>query len=153
MSSPACTFFLPDRLEALIAAGRFTDAQRDIAEWDATGRRHDRAFAEAITHHQRFDWPHQHGRTRLAYGITLRRAGRRRDARAHLDAARNIFDCIGESLWADRTRDELARRGGRTPAGQALTDAERRVAQLVASGHPNREVAAELSISVKPARN
>lgn len=172
---PGVYFFLPDRLEALIVAGRYIDAQRDIARWEATGRRYDRAFAlatgarprgmllaaqgnlaeavdafaEAITHHQRLDWPHQHGRTLLAYGSTLRRAGRRKAARAHLDAARQIFDRIGEPLWSKQTRDELARLGGRTPAGQTLTDGERRVAELVACGHINREVAAELNISTK----
>ena len=43
----------------------------------------------------------------------------------------------------------MARLGGRTPAGTRLTDGERRVVELVAAGRSNREVAAELSITVK----
>jgi DNA-binding CsgD family transcriptional regulator len=43
---------------------------------------------------------------------------------------------------------ELQRVAG-THAGAALTATEQRVAQLVASGHTNREVAAELFTSVR----
>jgi ATP/maltotriose-dependent transcriptional regulator MalT len=172
---PGAYFFLPDRLEALIAVGRHTEAERDITEWETIGRRYDRpfplatgarargmllaaqgrvtqaepAFAEALAHHQRLDWPHQHGRTLLAYGQTLRRTGRRRDARARLEAALEIFDRIDEPLWANQAREEMARLGGRTPSGQRLTDGERRVVELVAAGRSNREVATELSVTVK----
>jgi predicted RNA polymerase sigma factor len=77
----------------------------------------DNAFLKALVHHQRLDWPHQHGRTLLAHGALLRRAGRRRDARSQLDAALEIFERIGEPLWATQVREQLARLGGRTPAG------------------------------------
>lgn len=172
---PGAYFYLPDRLEALIAVGHHTDAERDITEWETIGRRYDRpfalataarargmllaahghlpeadtAFTEALAHHQRLDWPHQHARTLLAHGKTLRRTGRRRDARSRLQAALDTFDRIGEPLWASHARDEMARLGGRTPAGERLTDGERRVAALVAAGRTNREVATELSVTVK----
>jgi tetratricopeptide (TPR) repeat protein len=172
---PGVYFFAPDRLEALIATGRHLEAERDITEWEAIGRRYDRpfplatgartrgmllaargrlveadrAFTEALAHHQRLDWPHQHARTLLAFGKTLRRAGRRRDARSRLQAALEIFNRIGEPLWADQTREEMGRLGGRMPSGRLLTDGERRVVELVAVGHSNREVAAELTISMK----
>jgi DNA-binding CsgD family transcriptional regulator/tetratricopeptide (TPR) repeat protein len=172
---PGAYFFLPDRLEALIAVGRHADAARDIDEWEAIGRRYDRpyplatgarargllltaqgrladaenAFRQALDQHQRLDWPHQHGRTLLAHGATLRRTGRRRDARAQLDGALEVFERIGEPLWAARARTELARLGGRRPSGHTLTDAEQRVVELVAAGRTNREVAAELVVTVR----
>jgi DNA-binding CsgD family transcriptional regulator len=43
----------------------------------------------------------------------------------------------------DKARGELGRIGGRT-RGEGLTPAERRVADLVAEGRTNREVAATL---------
>jgi DNA-binding CsgD family transcriptional regulator len=107
------------------------------------------AFADALAQHQRLDWPHQHARTLLAHGKTLRRTGRRRDARRRLQAALDIFNRIDEPLWANQAREEIARLGGRTPSGQQLTDGERRVVELVAAGHSNREVATELTITVK----
>jgi DNA-binding CsgD family transcriptional regulator len=112
-------------------------------------READTVFTEALAHHQRLDWPHQHARTLLAHGKMLRRTGRRRDARSRLHAALDIFDGIREPLWASHARDEMARLGGRTPAGERLTDGERRVVELVASGRSNREVATELSVTVK----
>jgi DNA-binding CsgD family transcriptional regulator len=112
-------------------------------------READTAFTEALVHHERLDWPHQHGRTLLAHGKALRRTGRRREARSRLQAALDVFESIGEPLWASRVRDEMARLGGRTPAGTRLTDGERRVVELVAAGRSNREVATELSITVK----
>jgi DNA-binding CsgD family transcriptional regulator len=42
----------------------------------------------------------------------------------------------------------LARIGGRAPSRGELTEAERRIAQLVAEGRSNREVAAALFVTV-----
>ncbi|OLB74040.1 MAG: hypothetical protein AUI14_24625 [Actinobacteria bacterium 13_2_20CM_2_71_6] len=44
---------------------------------------------------------------------------------------------------------ELARIGGRAPVPGGLTPTERHVAELVARGHTNTEVAAQLFLSVK----
>ena len=54
---------------------------------------------------------------------------------------------LGAALWAERARSELGRIGGRTASGTDLTGSERRVAELVASGMTNREVAAALFLS------
>jgi DNA-binding NarL/FixJ family response regulator len=51
-------------------------------------------------------------------------------------------------LWADKARFELDRIGGRTSVGDDLTPAEAKIARLVARGHTNREVAAELVVAV-----
>jgi DNA-binding CsgD family transcriptional regulator len=50
---------------------------------------------------------------------------------------------MGAAGWAEKARVELGRIGGRTRE-DGLTAAERRVADLVAAGRTNREVAAEL---------
>ncbi len=89
----------------------------------------------------------ERGRTLLALGALQRRAKRRRDARTTLQAALDVFEEIGAGLWAQRARAELARIGGRTSSGTDLTGSERRVAELVASGMTNREVAEALFLS------
>ena len=48
-----------------------------------------------------------------------------------------------------RARGELARIAGRRPASNGLTPTEQRVAELVADGLSNKEVAAALHVTVK----
>src|SRR6266516_3138404 len=55
---------------------------------------------------------------------------------------------MGIPRWAERARDEACR-VGRQPTASTLTETERRVAELVASGRSNQETAAELFMSVK----
>ena len=93
--------------------------------------------------------PLENARTLLARGIVLRRANRRRDARDALEEACAIFDRLGASQWAARARGELARVAGRPPSRDHLTATERRVADLVADGRSNKEVAAALFVTVK----
>ena len=63
------------------------------------------------------------------------------------------FDRLGAPLWAEQTRNELARIGGRAPSSDALTEAERRIATLVAEGKTNREVAAALFVTEHSVEN
>jgi DNA-binding NarL/FixJ family response regulator len=57
------------------------------------------------------------------------------------------FEGLGSISWTDRTRAELARIGGRAPGGDELTQSKRRIAELVAGGKTNKEVAAILFIA------
>jgi DNA-binding NarL/FixJ family response regulator len=77
----------------------------------------------------------------------IRRDGR--NARATLEDALEIFERIGARIWADRARAELGRLGGRAPSGDELTPTERRVAELVAEGRTNKDVAAALFVTVR----
>src|SRR6266568_4015488 len=52
-------------------------------------------------------------------------------------------------VWSAKTTAELARIGGRAAGTGALTPTERRVAELVAEGRTNREVADLLFLSAK----
>ena len=70
----------------------------------------DADFLEAIAY-ERGDVVFQHERTHPAYGERLRRARRRRDARAQLRAAAEIFDRLDARPWAERARAELRASG------------------------------------------
>jgi DNA-binding CsgD family transcriptional regulator len=52
-------------------------------------------------------------------------------------------------LWAEKARAELARIGGRASSGSALTASERRLAEFVAEGRSNKEVAAAMFVTPK----
>ncbi|MFJ8157344.1 AAA family ATPase [Streptomyces sp. NPDC094468] len=89
-------------------------------------------------------------RTLIALGTVERRSRRRSAARTALDEALETATRIGAVPLAARARDELARAGAASgEAGPSLTPAEARIAELVGDGATNREVAAELFISVK----
>ena len=81
-------------------------------------------------------------------GAVERRAKRKREARDTLTKALEVFDGLGAALWADKARAELARIGGRAASSLDLTPTEARVAELVAAGGTNREVADALFVSV-----
>jgi DNA-binding CsgD family transcriptional regulator len=85
----------------------------------------------------------------LALGAVERRAKRWADARRSLGEAHLTFDGLGARLWAVRAREELSRVPGRAPRGSRLTPTERRVAELVAEGRTNKEVAGALFVTVK----
>ena len=93
--------------------------------------------------------PFERARSLLAEGTVRRRARQKRAARETLESALAIFESLGARLWAERTRGDLLRIGGRPPTPDALTATEERVASLVAAGWTNREVATALFMSVK----
>jgi DNA-binding CsgD family transcriptional regulator len=100
----------------------------------------ERALAEA-------EIPFERGRTLLALGALRRRTRQRRLAREMLEQAERIFEELGAELWSKQARAELARIGGRTASITELTPSEQRIAELVAEGKTNKEVAATLVVA------
>ena len=92
--------------------------------------------------------PIERGRALLVLGVVRRRAKQRRAAREALESAVALFDALPAPLWAQPARAELERIGGRRGSAGALTPSERRVADLVLAGKTNREIAAELFVTV-----
>ena len=87
-------------------------------------------------------------------GARRRAAGERRAARSILRDAHDAAHACRATALCERARAELLLAGGRprpaTGAGLgALTPAERRVADLAASGATNREIARRLYLSPK----
>lgn len=117
------------------------------ARGDLTGAQ--AALERSLTEQDRLGWPFERARTLLALGVLLRRGKHKRAARDALDQALAIFDQLGARTWSARTTTELARIGGRAPGTGALTATERRIAELVADGCTNREVADRLFLSTK----
>ena len=98
---------------------------------------------QAVAQHEEVGDPFGRARALLALGIVRRRARQKRGARDAIGAALRGFEQLGAATWAEKARDELGSIGGRTRE-EGLTAAERRVAELVADGRTNREVAAAL---------
>src|SRR6185312_12161556 len=116
------------------------------ARGDIKGARE--ALDQALAEHARMLCPFEHGRTLLAAGSIRRRSREKRAARDTLQAAHQIFDSLGATVWANRASDELARISGRRPAADDLTTSETRLAALAAEGLSNKEIAASMHISV-----
>ncbi|HEY3334102.1 MAG TPA: AAA family ATPase [Candidatus Limnocylindrales bacterium] len=89
------------------------------------------------------------GRALLALAAALRRERRYRQARDAGERARAVFAELGMPPFVAAADRELARIPGRRGGGDELTPAEARIASLVAAGRSNRDVAAELVLSVK----
>jgi DNA-binding CsgD family transcriptional regulator len=152
-----------DRLDEAVALldGWEGDARRLDRDWllaqatrcrglvEAARGKHERAAAlleEAVTRHEAAGDPFGRARALLALGVAHRSARSKRAAREALEAALAGFEALGAKSWAEQAQAELGRIGGRT-RGAGLTPAERRVAELVARGGTNREVAAALFLA------
>ena len=166
---------LPDLIEALIAIGDLQRAEALVRQLEVQGRALDRALAlataarcrgllsaaradlpralvaldGALEHHDRLAMPMELARSLLVRGEILRRMKRKRPARADLDRALGMFEELGAPLWTERARASLARIGGRPASPMALSATEQQVAELVARGLTNKEVADATFVSVK----
>ncbi len=92
--------------------------------------------------------PLELARSLILKGQLERRSKHKREAAASLQAARELCDRVGATLWAQRARTELDRLGRPASRGE-LTTTEARIAAFVASGMTNRDVAAAAFVSVK----
>jgi DNA-binding NarL/FixJ family response regulator len=172
---PTAAAAAPDEIEALVELGAIGEAESLVAELDAhvsrTGRPRAAAAAArcralvltargeiepavasaqaALATPAAESEPLEHGRALLVLGSALLRGNRRRAARDAFRSALAVFEGIGARLWAARCRAELSRIGGRASYGDELTPSQRRVADLVAAGRSNPEVAQALFLSRK----
>jgi len=98
--------------------------------------------------------PYERALTELAYGQMLRRRGKRRAAMSRLTAARERFSALQAHPFIERCDVELAG-SGLTPSKRSdldparLTRQELAVATRVSTGMSNREIATDMTISVK----
>ncbi|MFB7090317.1 AAA family ATPase [Streptomyces sp. NPDC056296] len=155
----ADTFLAPHEELALRRNHRSTRARLGLARGRLSAARGDieaarQSFEISLAHLHQLPLPYDRARVNFAYGQSLRRAGKRRDADAVLRNARDAYHALGARTYVDRCDREvkagglLAGRAAPSAAAQ-LTPQEQAVAQLVASGATNSQTAAELYISVK----
>jgi DNA-binding CsgD family transcriptional regulator len=171
-AEPMMTWWRSEQVEALLEAGSAAAAAAVLDPWEAHARRLGRdwvvahatrcrgllasargdvdaavsSLEEAVAGHEAAGDPFGRARAQLALGVTRRRARQKRTARDAIEAACGGFEAIEAAGWAERARMELSRIGGRTRL-DGLTPAERRVAELVARGRTNAEVAAALYLA------
>ena len=108
------------------------------------------AIEAALQAHIELPEPFEHARTLQLSGRVERSARNWGAARAVLVDALERFDALGAGGWAERTAADLARLPGRRPAdAHELTTREREIAELVAGGLANKEVATRLFVSLR----
>jgi DNA-binding CsgD family transcriptional regulator len=172
---PGLGMVLPVEVESLIGLGQLDAAERRLGAFGHLAREHRRdwaiaaaarcegaleaargrqaeafwAFERALAAHEEARMPFERARTLMLAGQAHRRFKQRGIASELLDEARDVFAQLGAEPWAARARDELARIGRRSPSRDELTAGERQVAELVASGLSNREVAERAFLSIK----
>ena len=169
---PGMCWWRAEQIEALLELGLVEDAVERLDAWEADARRLGRdwvlahaarcrglvaaargeieqallVLGEAISLHEAAGDPFGRARALLALGAVRRRARQKRPAREAIEAACAGFEQLEAVRWTERAREELGRIGGRTRI-EGLTPAERRVADLVAKGRTNAEVAAALFLA------
>jgi DNA-binding CsgD family transcriptional regulator len=171
-----CSFLYGDAAEALVGAGRIEEAEKIVSWLEERGAALDRVWAirvgarcralilaahgeveeaeraveRALVEHERLPMPIERARSLLVLGRIRRRLRKRRAAKEALDEALEIFEQVGSPRWREQAQSEIDAIGLRPAAeGDELTPAEARVAELVASGLSNKEVAAALVVSPK----
>jgi DNA-binding CsgD family transcriptional regulator len=179
VAEPALLSIDPDLVECLVRLGRGAEAEAITERLEQHAEQRGRGsllaaaarcralvapadsfahhFEVALDRHNSADAPFERARTELCFGQRLRRENRRADARMHLAAALETFDGLGAQRWSATAAAELrasgAQRAGRDlgtiPNGHTLTSRERDVAQRVADGATNKEVALQLFVNEK----
>jgi DNA-binding NarL/FixJ family response regulator len=103
----------------------------------------------AVAEHEVVGDPFGRARALLALGVARRRDRQKRPAREAIEAALAGFETVGAVGWAEKARAEVGRVGGRAPSDGELTPTELRLAELVAEGRSNKEIAAVLFVTPK----
>ncbi|WP_313362221.1 LuxR C-terminal-related transcriptional regulator [Kocuria sp.] len=121
-------------------------------------------FEDALNEIRTINRPYLRARISFAFGQSMRRAGKRRLASSVLRAARDIYEMLGAHSYVQRCDRELKASGVEPEASPdpadpvlaavqrerlQLTPQETSVAQLVAGGATNKEVASQLFIAEK----
>jgi DNA-binding CsgD family transcriptional regulator len=94
----------------------------------------------------------EHAKALVALGSALRRSGRRAEAREPLGRGFELANRCGAAPLAESARAELYAAGGRPrrealSGPESLTPSERRIADLAAEGHTNRDIAQALYVT------
>jgi DNA-binding CsgD family transcriptional regulator len=166
---PSVRWWSADYAELLLELGRIDEAVQIVDVWEEDAARVAREWVfghvtrsrgliaaaqgevdqaasllqRAVEQHQDVGDPYGRARALLALGVVSRRARQKRAAREAIGAALSGFEELGAATWIEKARGELGSIGGRTRE-EGLTAAEQRVADLVAEGRTNKEVAAAL---------
>lgn len=162
----------PDHVEALVAMGERERARRLLAQLEWRGRTLPRLWIDAALPRARAlvlaaegdlagakaeleaapavpALPFERARMLLVKGQIERRANQKLAAKESLTEALAVFEHLGSSPWAERTRAEIGRLGLRHRPPDELTASERRIAELAAAGLRNRQVAEAAFVSPK----
>ena len=168
-----------DLVEAAVQTGRLDEARGHVAEavrlnlsevsprvaaltlaisaMTASNSEAGDLYKSALTHPGIGEFPFDHARIALAQGMWLRRMRRHIQARDALEFSVETFDRLGARPWAQRARGELRAAGAtakRSPGNWAeLSAQELRIAELAATGHTTKQIAAQLSISARTVDN
>jgi DNA-binding CsgD family transcriptional regulator len=171
---PSIRWWGADHVELLVELGRMDDAARILDAWEADATRLGREWVlahvtrcrglvagaedaeqapalldRAVAEHEAVGDPFGRARALLTLGVVRRRSRQKRLAREAIEAALAGFEAIGAAGWAEKARAELGRIGGRRSRGSELTPTELRLAELVAGGRSNKEIAAVLFVTPK----
>ena len=164
---------LPDAIEAFARSGDIGRAEALLAQLEAQAERVDNAWARAGADRGRgailvasgqaedavaplrasaeaFDtlgFRPDAARAVLLQGQALLRGGHRTAAADALDDARERFASMGARSWEGQALEELERSAPGRASG-TLTPTERRIAELVAEGLKNRQIAETIFVSV-----
>lgn len=168
------SWHLPDVIEAMVGVGRLDDAEALTAALESSADQHGRPWVRAVgarcramllaahgdiaaaeqsarramAEHESLPMPFERARTQLVLGQLQRRLRRKSAAATILTDALHTFRHLGTPLWAQRAQAELSRTVVAASDG-GLSETERRVAELAASGATNRDIAAAMFITTK----
>jgi DNA-binding CsgD family transcriptional regulator len=136
----------------VISSGWLTGIGARVRALLSEGEAAEALYRESIAQLSRTRVRLELARTHLLFGEWLRRERRRIDAREHLRTALEAFTAMGAEAFAARAEREMLATGERARkrtvnTSDELTPQEVQISRLVAEGHTNREIAAQLFIS------